>query len=62
MHGLVLATIGLASSVTVVGVSVNVENRVKRRRSRKIIEPEQKSSAREIIEDIEEVLSDNWGE
>jgi len=60
MNGLVLATIGLVASATLVGVSVNVGNRVKRRRSRKIIEPEQKSSAREIIEDIEEVISDNW--
>lgn len=62
LNGLVLATIGLACSTTVVGVSVNVGNRVKRRRSRKIIEPEQKSSARQIIEEIEEGLSDNWGE
>jgi hypothetical protein len=62
MNGFVLATIGLAGSATVVGVTVNVGNRVKRRRSRKIIEPEQKTSAREIIEGIEEGLSDNWDE
>jgi hypothetical protein len=61
-NGLVLGIIGLTSSATVVGVTVNVGNRVKKRRSRKIIEPEQKCSAREIIEDIEDVLSDNWGE
>jgi hypothetical protein len=45
-----------------VGITVNVGNKVKRRRSKRIIEPEQKNSAREIIEDLEEVLSDNWSE
>jgi len=62
MNGLVLATIGLASSVTVVGVSVNVGNRVKRRRNRKIIQPQQSTSAREIIEEVDEALYDNYGD
>jgi hypothetical protein len=61
-NGLYLAIIGLASSATVVGATVNIGNRIKRRRSRKIIEPEQTTSAREIIEDLEEGLSDNWDE
>jgi hypothetical protein len=52
--------IGLASSVTVVGVTVNVGNRVKKRRSRKIIEPEQKSSAREIIKEVKKVSFNEW--
>jgi hypothetical protein len=62
INGLVLATIGLAGSATVVGATINVGNRIKRRRSRKIIEPEQNNSAREIIEDVEKVLYDNWGD
>jgi len=60
MNGFILATIGLASSATVVGVSVNVGNRVKRRRGRKIIEPEQKSSAPEIIDNVKKVSFNEW--
>jgi len=59
-NGLVLGIIGLASSATVVGVIVNVGNRVKRRRNRKIIEPGQKSSAREIIEEVQKVSFNKW--
>jgi len=62
MNGLVLATIGLAGSVTVVGVTVNVGNRVKKRRSSKIIQSEQTTSAREIIEDVDKALYDNYGD
>ena len=62
MNGFVLATIGLASSATVIGVTVNVGNRVKKRRSRKIIQTEQTTSAREVIEDVEEALYDNYGD
>ncbi|NVM19836.1 MAG: hypothetical protein HWN80_19190 [Candidatus Lokiarchaeota archaeon] len=62
MNGFILGVIGLTSSASVVGVTTNVGNRVKRRRSRKIIEPEQKTSAREIIEDIEEALYNNLGD
>ena len=61
-NGLVLGIIGLASSATVVGVTVNVGNRVKRRRSRKIIQPEQKTSAREIIEEVDREIYDNYGD
>ena len=60
INGPILAMIGLASSVTVVGVTVNVGNRVKKRRSRKIIEPEQKSSAREIIKEVKKVSFNEW--
>ena len=60
INGPILAIIGLVGSITVVGVTANVGNRVKKRRSKKIIEPEQKSSAREIIEDVEKALYDNW--
>ena len=60
ISGPILAMIGLASSVTVVGVTVNVGNRVKKRRSRKIIEPEQKSSAREIIKEVKKVSFNEW--
>jgi len=60
MNGLVLGIIGIASSATVVGVTVNVGNRVKRRRSRKIIEPEQKSSAPEIIDNVKKVSFNEW--
>ena len=59
-NGFVIAIIGLASSTTVVGVTTTVGNRVKKRRSRKIIEPEQKGSAREVIEDLKKVSFDIW--
>jgi len=62
INGFILATIGLASSATVVGITVNVGNRVKKRRSRKIIQPEQATSARVIIEDVDEALYDNYGD
>ncbi len=58
--GPILAVIGLVSSVIVVGVTVNVGNRVKKKRSRKIIEPEQKSSAREIINEVKKVSFNEW--
>jgi len=58
--GPILAIIGLAGSATVIGVTANVGNRIKKRRSRREIEPEQKRSAREIIEDVENVSFDNW--
>ena len=60
INGPILAMIGLASSVTVVGVTVNVGNRIKKRRSTKIIEPEQKSSAREIIKEVKKVSFDEY--
>jgi len=60
INGPILAIIGSVSSFAVVGVTVNVGNRVKKRRGRKIIEPEQKTSVREIIKDVEKVLYDNW--
>jgi len=60
INGPILAIIGLAGSVTVVGVSVNAGNRIKKRRSKKGVEPEQKRSAREIIEDVENVSFGNW--
>jgi hypothetical protein len=56
MNGLVLATIGLASSTAIVGSTTTVGNKIKKRRNRKIIEPQQKSSARETIEELEEVF------
>ena len=60
INGPILAMIGLASSVTVVGATVNIGNRIKKRRSRKIIEPEQKSSAREIIKEVKKVSFNEW--
>ena len=60
INGPILAMIGLASSITVVGVTVFVGNRVKKRRSRKIIEPEQESSAREIIKEVKKVSFNEW--
>jgi hypothetical protein len=60
VSGPILAIIGLAGSVTIVGASVNVGNRIKKRRSKRIIEPEQKRSAREIIEDVAKASFDSW--
>jgi len=60
ISGPILAIIGLAGSVIVVGATTNIGNRMKKRRSKKGKEPEQKRSAHEIIEDVEKVSFDNW--
>ena len=65
--GLILGIIGLASSATVVGVTTNVGNRVKRRRSRRRerneisnSELEPKRSAQEVNEEIEQDYFEKW--
>jgi hypothetical protein len=60
ISGPLLAIIGLAGSVTVVGATMNVGNRMKKRRSKRGVEPEQKRSAREIIEDVENGSFEKW--
>jgi len=67
MNGLILGIIGLASSATVVGVTTNVGNRVKRRRSRRRerneisnSELEPKRSAQEVNEEIEQDYFEKW--
>jgi len=59
-NGSIIGIIGLACSTTIVGVTVNVGNRVKKRRGRKIIQTEQTSSAHELIEDVREVTFNKW--
>ncbi len=59
-NGPILAIIGLIGSVTIVGATVNVGNRIKKRISKRGIQPEQKSSVREISEDVEKVSFENW--
>jgi len=60
ISGPILAIIGLAGSVTIVGASTNLGNRIKKRRGKRGIEPEQKKSARETIEDVQNVSFENW--
>ena len=58
--GFFVGLIGLGSSLTIVGVTVNVGNRVKKRRNRKIIQPQQKDTAREVIENAKKVSFNEW--
>ena len=58
MNGFLLATIGLAGSTAVVGSTVTIGNKVKKRRNRKIIQPQQTTNARDIVKDVEETLYD----
>ena len=60
INGPIMAIVGLIGSITVVGVTVNVGNRVKKRRSKRGIEPEQKRSAREVVEDVAKNSFNNW--
>jgi hypothetical protein len=60
INGPILAIIGLAGSVTVVGATTKIGNRMKKRGCKRGIEPEQKRSAHEIIEDVKKVSFDNW--
>jgi len=47
-------------TITTRCATMNVGNRIKKRRCKRGIEPEQKRSAREIIEDAEKVSFENW--
>jgi len=67
INGPILAVIGLASSVTVVGVTVNIGNRVKKRRSRRgkrnnlaNNEQDQRRTAHNVNEDIEQGSFEKW--
>ena len=67
INGPILAMIGLVSSVIVVGVTVNVGNRIKNRRSKKIKpnnlannEQDQRRSAHDVNEDIEQGTFKKW--
>ena len=67
INGPILATIGLAGSVTVVGATVNVGNRIKNRRSRKgkgndlaNNEQDQRRTAYDVNEDIEQGTFEKW--
>ena len=67
INGPILAIIGLISSVTVVGVTVNVGNRVKKRRSRKDKnnkfangDQKQGKNAHDVNEEIEQEPFEKW--